>query len=480
MPPVNLRFGGGSADSVISPIVAVMLAIAIVLIIVLPRNRVIMPFLIAFFTIPIGEVLVVGGVHFTALRILILTVLARRLTFSRREKYPGGINSIDLCVFLWSISAVIAFFLQFPGGPALIQGMGVLLDTLGGYLAIRSLIQDSDGVRFTIKSLSVVCAILGLCMINEQISHINVFGLLGGMGTTVSVREGHIRSSATLGYLYAGAFAGVLVPLFVWLWKEPKSRVVAAVGLLAATAMVITSYSSTSQLALLGSVAGLGFWPQRKKMRMIRLGIFSILAGLDMVMKAPVWALIARVDLTGSSSSYQRYALIDMTVRHFSSWWLIGTPDYINWGWDSWDLCNQFAAVALSGGLLTLIFYIWIFKSGFSTLGTARKRLEGDKREEWLLWCFGSSLFATLVAHFGINYMAQLIMGFFPIIACISVVAFEAKQATVPATEVPGKQRFEWAPLAVGEESTIHEGEQMVERNSINEIKGRFSPWSQA
>jgi hypothetical protein len=215
-------------------------------------------------------------------------------------------------------------------------------------------------------------------------------------------------------------------------------------------------------------------------MRMIRLGIVSVLVGLDMVMKAPVWALITRVDLTGSSSSYQRYQLIDMTIRHFSVWWLIGTPDYINWGWDSWDLCNQFAAVALTGGLLTLIFYIWIFKGGFSTLGSARKRVEGDKREEWLLWCFGSALFGTVVAHFGVNYMAQLIMGFFPVIACISVVSFEANQATEPAAEVPGKLRFEWAPLAVGEESTIYEGEQLVERNSLTESKGRFSPWSQA
>ena len=293
MPPELLRFGGGAADSQISPIVAVLLAIAIVLIMVLPRKWAVMPFLIAFFTIPIGEVLVVGGVHFTALRVLILTVLARRLTFSRLEKYPGGINGIDWFVILWSISAVVAFYLQFPGTPALIQGMGVLLDTLGGYLAVRSLIPDGKGVRFTIKSLAVVCAILGLCMINEQISHVNVFGFLGGMeqGTKVITREGHIRSSATLGYLYAGVFAGALFPLFVWLWKERKSRVFAGIGLFAAIAMVLTSYSSTSEMALMGSIVGLGFWPLRKKMRLIRVGIVSILVGLDMVMKAPVWAL---------------------------------------------------------------------------------------------------------------------------------------------------------------------------------------------
>ncbi len=464
----------------ISPIVAVWLAIAILLIIALPRKKAIMPFLIAFFTIPIGEVLVVGGLHFTALRILILTVLARRLTFSRREKYPGGVSTIDWFVIAWSTSAVIALFLQFPGMPSIVQGLGTILDTLGGYLAIRSLISDVDDVRFTVKSLAVVCAILGLCMINEQVSHMNVFGLLGGMGTGVAVREGHIRSSATLGYLYAGAFAGVLVPLFIWLWKEPKSRVAAVVGLLAAIAMVITSYSSTSQLALLGSLAGLGFWRLRKKMRMIRVAIVTILVGLDMVMKAPVWALIARVDLTGSSSSYQRYQLIDMTVRHFSTWWLIGTPDYINWGWDSWDLCNQFAAVALTGGLLTLIFYVGIFKGGFAAIGNSRKRVEGDRRHEWRLWCFGSSLFANVVAHFGINYMAQLIMGFFPLVACISVLAYESKLAAEPAAEVPNKIQFGWAPLAVSADPMVPETESQVERNSLKEDRERFRDWSQA
>jgi hypothetical protein len=478
--PLNLRFGGGSADSIISPIVAVILAIAIVLILILPRKWVIAPFLIAFFSIPIDEVLVVGGVHFTALRILILVMLARRLTFSRNEKYPGGINSIDWFVILWSISAAIAFFLEFPGKPALIQGFGDLVDTTGGYLAVRSLVSGLDGVRYTIKILAIICTMLGIGMLYEQIGHVNVFDAMAGLPTLIQLKNGHIRSQGTLGSIAAGVFSGVLIPLFIWQWSEKKSRIVAIGGLVGAALMVFTSFSSTSQLAVMGSVMGLAFWPLRKKMRLIRWGIVSILVGLDMVMKAPVWALIARVDLTGSSSGYQRYQLVDMTIRHFSMWWLIGTPDYVNWGWDSWDLCNQFAAVALTGGLLTLLLYIGIFQRGFSALGNARKGVDGDRTQEWLLWCFGSALVATVVAHFGINYMAQLIMGFFPLVACISVVVFEAKQATEPLAESPGEKRFEWAPLAAGEDSMLPEAESLVQRNSLDEGKERFTHWSQA
>ena len=272
-------------------------------------------------------------------------------------------------------------------------------------------------------------------MIYEQFSHINVFGYLGGVQFYTTLRDGNYRSGATLGCIYAGAFSGVLIPLFFWMWKGGKSKLIACVGLAGALVMVITSHSSTSSLALMGSVVGLAFWPLRKMMRLIRWGLSITLIGVHLAMKAPVWALIARIDLTGSSSGEHRYMLVDMTINHFKDWWLIGTPNYVGWGWDSWDLCNQFVAVALTGGLFTLILYIAIFSRGFGAIGNARKLVEGDRQQEWLLWCIGSALFATVVAHFGINYMAQLIMGVFPLVACISVATFEAKQGTVRIAE---------------------------------------------
>lgn len=439
MPPENLRFGGGAAESAIHPLVAVYLLIAVVLILILPRGKAITPFLFAFFTIPVGQVLLLAGFHFTALRVLILAGLVRRLTIGKSSggKFPGGFSSLDWAVVLWSVSAVVAFWLEFMEKSAFINGCGVLLDTLGGYLVVRSLVPDCEAMQRTIKTMAAICVILGLCMINEQVSHINVFGLLGGVSSQVVVRDGHQRAGATLGCLYAGAFAGVLIPLFLWLWKEGKSKAIGLAGLAGATAMVVTSYSSTSWLAFMGSLVGLAFWPLRERMRIIRWGILLGLVSLHMVMKAPVWALIARIDLTGSSSADQRYMLVDMTIRNFSKWWLLGTPEYVTWGWDSWDLCNQFVAVALTGGLLALICYVAIFVRGFSALGTARKLVNGDRGQEWLLWCLGSTLFATVVAHFGINYMAQLIMGFFPLVVCINVATTEAKHAITQTSEPP-------------------------------------------
>ena len=141
--------------------------------------------------------------------------------------------------------------------------------------------------------------------------------------------------------------------------------------------------------------------------------------------------------------------LVDNCIRHFSDWWLLGYKYYDVWGWDMWDLCNQFVVVALTGGLVTLIFYVAIFKRGFGAIGTARKQVNGDRSREWLLWCLGVDLFANVVSHFGINYMAQLMMSVFPLLACISVAAFEARQSTERRAEAPVEVDFAFTPTGV-------------------------------
>jgi len=449
MEPGHLRFGGGATETLVHPLVAVWLLVAIVLILTRPRERLITPFLLAFFTIPAGQVILIGSLHFTVLRILILAVLLRRAfspeTLSER-RFPGGFNTLDRVTVLWALSTAVVFCLQWRESQAVIKSLGDLVDTLCAYLAVRFLITDGEALRRTVRLLAIICVIQGVCMINEQINHINVFGLLGGISLVPAVKEGgHIRSSGVIiGGIYAGVFAGALIPLFCWLWTERKSRAMAFAGLAGAITMAITSYSSTAFLASAGSIVGLAFWPLRRKMRLIRWALALGLISLHLVMKAPVWALIARIDLTGSSTSYQRYGLMDNCIRHFSDWWLLGTRYYNTWGWDTWDLCNEFVAVALTGGLITLVLYVAMFSRGFGGIGTARKFVEGDRGQEWLLWCLGSALLGHVLGQFGINYMAQMQMALFLLLACISVATFEAKQSSVQYVESPAQEQSPW------------------------------------
>jgi hypothetical protein len=424
------------------------MVIAILLILLLPRNKAIVAFLLSFFTIPLAQVIVVGSLHFPVLRILMLAGLARMAlsSSSSGNKLPGGFNAVDRVVVLWTISLLIVLSLQWLELPAFVKFVADFIDALGGYLVLRFLIPDSETVKRTVKVLALICVIQGVCMVSEQFTHQNVFASLGM--NQPALRDGHIRSEGTLGTLYGGTFAGVLMPMFLWLWNNGKSRMAACAGIVGATAMVFASHASTSWLAYAAGLGGLCFWALRDRMRLLRFGIVGILVGLHLVMHGPVWSLIEKIDLTGGSSSYHRYMLVDNCIRHFSDWWLLGYKNYGDWGFDMWDLCNQFVAVALTGGLISLILFIMIYSRSFSAIGKARKLVEGDKAEEWFLWCLGSTLFANVVASFGINYMVQLETAFFALLACISIATLKAVQAVVPGVETVGHSQFRSATSA--------------------------------
>jgi hypothetical protein len=445
MEPANLRFGGGASETILNPVVALWMVVVIVLIFTLPRNKVIVPLLFTFFTVPIAQVIVLGGIHFTVLRMLIIAGLIRRATSpgsSSEGKYPGGFNTLDKVVVLWTISTLVIFCLQWMELQAVIKALGEFLDDLGGYLVVRFFIPDFDTVKRTVKVLAVICFVQAAFMLNEQVTHRNLFGYIGGWSVAVTYREGHIRSQGVLGNINAGVFGAVLIPMFLWLWTQAKSRVTAFLGIAGAVTMVYTSDASTSILALGGSILGLIFWPLRRNMRAVRWALLLALTGLHLVMKAPVWALIARIDLTGGSSGQHRSYLIDNCVRHFSEWWLLGTKHYNEWGWFMFDLCNQFVAVAVTGGLVTLVLFIMIYSRSFGAIGTARKLVNGDRKQEWLLWCLGCTLFAHVVASFGIGYMAVLDMALFPILVFVSVVAIAAQKATVPVAQPSEKPQL--------------------------------------
>ena len=94
-------------------------------------------------------------------------------------------------------------------------------------------------------------------------------------------------------------------------------------------------------------------------------------------MKAPVWFLIARIDLVGGSSSDHRAELVNMFITRVSDWWLIGA-DSANWGWGMWDTANQYVGEGLAGGMATFVCFLGLIALAFRRVGRARKAVAGD------------------------------------------------------------------------------------------------------
>lgn len=428
-------FGGGAAESSLNPIVLVLMVLAIVLILVLPRKWVIVPFLFVGLLIPVGQVIVVGGVHFFVLRVVILFGCLRLVLSKMSSPDPllaGGFGSFDR-LYLWcTLCQAIAAILLFLDTAALINQFGFLVDYLGGFFILRFLIYDKEDLFRAIKCFAVIAAIVAVCMVTEQFTMHNIFGYIGG-SFAPAVREGKVRAKGPFQHeLLAGAFGATLLPLFCLLWKNGKAKLLAFAGLIGSVLITWTSNSSTSLLAFAAGILGILLFPLRHNMRKLRWGIVIGLIGLQCVMKAPVWFLIARVDLTGSSSGYHRAVLVDAFIRHFGDWWLIGVKDTSRWGWDLWDAQNQFVSIGENGGLIAFVLFIALIALCFSRLGKARKA-QADRNEEWYFWFLGVALFSHITAFFGVNYFDQSKLALFALFAMIAAATVPALQAsTVP------------------------------------------------
>ncbi len=421
MEPDHYRFGGGSPATVLHPVVAVAMLLAIILILRLPLKSVLAPLLLAIFLIPKGQVIVLAGIHLNVYRIILLSGLVRWIISRRSSPLAGGFNSIDRLFTLGALSLFIIFSLQYMATQALIKALGDLLDSLAGYFVLRFLIRDRESVREAVRVLALTALIVGICMLNEQRTGGNVFGLLGGTLSVSETRNGAIRSMGPfLHSIPAGAFGATLVPLLIWLWSDSKSRILAALGLLGATVMAVTCHSSTVLGCYAASIFGLCLWPLRNQMRVIRYGLLIMVIGLHVIMKGPVWSLLEHIDLTGSSENFHRYQLVDTFIRHFDEWWLLGTQNNGSWGWEMADTSNEYVTYGVGGGLLSLVLFIALISRCLGRLGTKRKLATGRRGEEWFFWCLGAAMFAHLVVFIGIDYFDQMLFAWFALLAIIS------------------------------------------------------------
>jgi hypothetical protein len=408
--------GHGASETILHPAVAVVLLFTIVLMLRLPRKYAAIPFLMTAFLVPRGQEIYFLGQHWYALRILILTAFVR--LFRAKFQVGGGMNTVDRIFVLWACYRVGAILLtNWPSGAG--EQAAFLIQVFGGYFLLRHLIQDEEDIARAAKALAIVAAVLGLSMLDEHIRNVNIFGYLGGARLIPELRNGAIRAQATLGHsILAGSFGATVVPLFFWLWHSGRAKGLAALGIAGAILMVFSSASSTPTLALVAGVGVLFLWPVRGSMRLARWGIVLILVLFGLVMKAPVWFIIAHINVVSGSGGYDRAMLIDTFIRHLKDWWLIGTNQNGVWGYDMWDLSNQFVAEGEQGGLVTFVCFLAIISISFSKLGKMRNRV--GPQAQWLPWSLGAVMIAHIFAYFGVSYWDQNQIWWFAFLAMIS------------------------------------------------------------
>lgn len=420
------RFGGGSASTTITPATIALVLMAILLIFSLPKKYAIVPFILVTILVPYSQVILIAGLHFNVYRVMLPFAWVRAI-ISFRQAGTGKFQlmGVDKALILWALTDAICFTLLWGSWEAFVNRLGSLYNVFGLYFLLRILIRNREDVNRLIRILAIVCTLLAVFMVREQMTGENIFSLFGGVPEFTRIRDGALRSQGAFAHpIVAGTVGATLLPLFVGLWwREIKSKAIAVLGIVSTLAMVWTSNSATPLLSCAAGVAALGLWPFRRSLWLFRWGIVIALAGLNMVMKAPVWALLGRITVVGGNSSWHRFELVNQAIVHFSDWWLFGERNPSSWGYLMGDVSNGYVIAALNGGLLALIFFLGIFWQAFRTLGVARKAVEKEPTLAFMLWACGAALFTTAVSYFGIWYFDQSVLVWYALLAVICAVS---------------------------------------------------------
>jgi hypothetical protein len=447
--------------------------------IVLPRRHAVLPLLVAGCYMTLGQTLSIWGLDFYLTRIVILAGLVR-ITF-RGELFEIRWNATDGILLAWLSACSFLYMLLDGTNSTLTQRLGYAYDVVGTYLLVRSTVRTVDDMVGVARVLAVLVIPLSLLFVVESMTGRNPFAVFGGVDVWSEIRDGRIRSRGPfLHPISAGTFGATSMALFVGLWVSSRhDRILASAAIVAASTIVVASASSGPVSAYAVAIAGLACWPIRSYMRVMRWLILIAIVALALVMKEPVWFLIARVsDLTGGGGWY-RSALIDAAVRHFDEWWLIGTGYTAHWmatglaaNENSADIVNEFISQGVRGGILTLVLYIWMIARSFRAVGVAvQDTTKYSASVRFFVWSLGATLVAHVASFFSVSYFDQMTVYWFLLIGMTTSLASQTQRVSSPIRRprFHPNQDTRTAPISTGR------GRQ-VARNPRQHAVGRQQP----
>jgi hypothetical protein len=385
----------------------------LVLLLLVPRKYAAITFLGAAIFIPMGASIMLGPFNFFPVRLFVVTGIVRCLI---RQESPGLFRApADRLFIVFALAAVATSFFSHPDvKAAFVYHVALSLDILGIYFLFRTWISDWDDVLRFMRATLVFLVPLAFFMVLEFATGHNVFNYVGGIPLESALRGDRVRARGPFRHsILAGTYGAVALPFAVGLWRS--NRRLAQIGIAGAVLVVLASTSGGPVMTLGSVIVALCMWRFRARLRAIVWWGVCCLVLLHLVMKAPVWYLIARIDIGGGG--YYRAKLIDSAIKYLNEWWLAGSdytrhwmPSGISWSPDAADITNEYLRFGVVGGLPLMLSFIAIVVVSYKQLCKAFQFLpEADIRRRFFVWCIGATLFGHTVSFLSMDYYDQSI-----------------------------------------------------------------------
>ena len=377
------------------------------LVLALDKKYLLIPLILAACTISMAQRISVAGVDLTFLRILLLVALAR---CAFKGDFRGfSWNRLDSLVVAWVAVGVVVSCVQ--GSFSILVGrLGWAFDVSVTYLLVRLCLTDLSQLAVIGRALSWISIPVALMFLVELRTGFNAFSVFGGVPAETVVREGKLRCQGPFSHpILAGVFWASCLPL-VWVgFREGVGhKLLSVAGGLAICVIVLASASSTPIFALLIAALGIALYRFRDYRKLAWVSVLAVLMCLHLVMSAPVWHILARVDVLGGSTGWHRYKIIDAFFENSHRWLIAGDMRPMEWGvWEMRDVTNQYILEGLRGGLLGLLCFVAVFVCAFSFVGRTL-RTHSDTGSLWIAWLIGVILATHCIVFLAVSYFGQM------------------------------------------------------------------------
>jgi hypothetical protein len=399
-----------------NPIGASILFALVIVVTAAPQRWALLGMMAGVLYLPQSQTVIVGGVNLFGIRILELVAFIR--VVSRGEFSLSGMNGVDRAlVWLYTFTAVV-YLLRSSEGYA--YHIGVAVDSMLSYFAFRGLVGEIEDFKWLLRAMVIVLAPFVVLVVVERLTGQNGFSFLGGIEAANFIRDGRPRCFASFRHpSLLGTVGAALLPLYIGLAFDKAERTRAVLAIVLCLTIVWASNSGGPLQASFSCLVGWLFWKKRTEMRKVWWAIVALLVLMHMVMKAPVWYIIARLSSLSGGDGWHRSHLIDMAVQHIDQWWLMGMPIKDTSGWFPYDLIttggaditNQYIGFGLDGGVGAIVLFVVLLTRAFSMVGGALEQVRASHRKpeelEYFMWGVGVMLMVHGVNWLGITYFDQ-------------------------------------------------------------------------
>lgn len=382
------------------------------------------PLLIGACYITLGQKILIGPFNFSVIRLLVLTGVIRIL--SRNERISGGWTGLDRIMLFWSVWQLASSVFHQDIAGTLVYHLGIIYNTLGSYFLLRVFCKTEEDVSHLVCITAYLLLPVALEMMQEKMTGKDLFSIFGGVEEYVVIRDGRFRAQGPFSHaILAGTVAAGCIPLMVGIWH--RQRMAAIVGIVNCITMIVASASSGPLMSMMLGLGAMFLLKRQFLIARIKLIVAIIYLLITIVSSKPAYFILARIDLTGSSTGWHRAELIRTAIAHFDEWWLGGTDVTSHWmpygllhDNGQADITNQYLINGVQGGIILTICFILSIRLAFKYVGhTVRYYKRVGSGDPFFMWSLGASLFAHAASCISVAYFDQSITFLYTVLASI-------------------------------------------------------------